>query len=182
MFDIIINFEDIYEPVEVAGDISWMTFISELNNAPSVLIKIKISPFDDSLLPSVYNLAFGPVLENGNIDDEAGLSHQHYSKVFSTILLFCFVFSQAHPALIIGLDGSDERRAYLYHRILLKNRIYLEDKFVLIGVEWHMKLLRNNSLELDMEGRPFFKPIPEPFDYERKASNMYNYYMFQLKS
>ena len=82
-----INLEDTYEPIEVAEDLSFMTYFSEITNSPKTLIKIEISPLGDLLLPNVYNMAFGP-LNNGDIDDKAKINHQNKDKSFSTILLF----------------------------------------------------------------------------------------------
>jgi len=64
-----INFEDTFEPVEVAEDLSFMTFHSEVRNAPTILIKIEITPMGDPLLPNVFNMSFGPLSKNGDIDD-----------------------------------------------------------------------------------------------------------------
>ncbi len=175
-----INFEDTYEPVEVAGDLSFMTFYSEVDNGRLILLKIKILPLGDPLLPNVYNMSFGPLLNKTEIDDNAKLNHQNSGKVFSTILLFSLLFLQTNPGFTIGIDGSNNVRAYLYHRMFLTNRIYLNEYFVTIGVDWYVKLLRNNSIESDAQGKPYFKPKPEPFDYNRPAKNLYRYYMYKL--
>lgn len=45
---------------------------------------------------------------------------------------------------------------------------YLELYLVSIGVDWYVRLLRNNDIERDVHGHPFFKPEPEPFDYSRR--------------
>lgn len=176
-----INFEDTYEPIEVAKDLSFMTFYSEVTNAPQILLKIEISTLGDPLLPNVFNMAFCPLLENGDIEDSAKINHQEKDKVFSTILLFSFVFLQSNPKMTIGIDGSNDIRAYLYHRMFLTNREYLNEYFVTIGVDWYVKLLRNGDIEVDSNGLPYFKPKPEPFDYQRAATNLYRYYMYQLK-
>ena len=83
--------------------------------------------------------------------------------------------------MTIGIDGSNDIRAYLYHRMFLTNREYLDEYFVTIGVDWYVKLLRNGSIEIDNNGQVYFKPKPEPFDYHRLAINLYRYYMFRLK-
>lgn len=176
-----INFEDTYDSFEVAENLSEMTFYSEVINSGDILLKINISQVDDPHLPNVYNLAFGPLLDTGVIDDNAKINHQNKGKVFSTILLFALIYLQSNPEIIIGIDGSDDARAYLYHRMFLTNRKYLSEYFVTIGVDWYVKLLRNNTVELDTDGSPYFKPRPEPFDYQRPTTHLYRYYMFQLK-
>lgn len=165
---------------EVAEDFSFMTFNTVDKKGVEFLIKIQISPLQNRLLPNVSNLAFGPLDADGKIDDSAQIHHENKAKVFSTILFFCLAFLQQHPHITIGLDGSDEVRAYLYHRMFLKNKEYLEEYFVSIGVDWYVRLLRNNDVERDSSGQPFFKPKPEAFDYSR-VNDLYRYYMFRLR-
>ena len=177
-----INLEDTYDPIEVAKDLSFMIFNSRDKNAvDEVLIKIEILPLGDSLLPNVFNLSFGPLLENGDIDDKARINHLNTNKMFSTLLLFCLVFLQANTEITIGIDGSNDVRAYLYHRMFQTNRAYLNEFFISIGVDWYVRLLRNGTIETDIDGLPFFKPKPEPFDYQRISSDLYRYYMFYLR-
>ena len=165
----------------MAQDLSCMTFRWDGAKASDILIKIGISPLGDPLLPNVFNMAFGPLSLIGYIDDTAKIKHQNKNKVFSTILLFSMVYLQSNPEITIGIDGSNDIRAYLYHRMFLTNREYLDEYFVTIGVDWYVKLLRNSSIEVDTNGLAYFKPKPEPFDYQRAATNLYRYYMYQLK-
>lgn len=162
-----INFESTYDLIEVSPDFSEATFKSIDCIGSIVLIKIQIRPLNNPLLPNVYNLSFGPPLIDGTVDDKIKIHHQDRNKVFSTILLFCLAFLQENPAVTIGLDGSNDVRAYLYHRMFISNRTYLDDFFVALGVDWHVRLLRDNSIETDVDGSPFFKP---------------RYYMFHLTS
>lgn len=176
-----IDFEDTYEPIEVAEDLSFMTFYTEVTNAAPIILKVEISQLGEPLLPNVFNMSFGPILQNGNMNDTAKINHQNKNKVFSTILLFSLVFLQSNPEMTIGIDGSNDIRAYLYHRMIQSNKEYLDEYFITIGVDWYVKLLRNGSIEVDSKGLPYFKPKPEPFDYQRAAKNLYRYYMYQLK-
>jgi hypothetical protein len=176
-----IDFEDTYEPIQVAEDLSFMTFFTDVSNNPPILIKIEISALGDPLLPNVFNMAFGPISQNGDIEDTVKINHLNKDKVFSTILLFSLVYLQSNPKMTIGIDGSNDTRAYLYHRMFITNREYLDEYFVTIGVDWYVKLLRNGSIEMDSNGIPYFKPKPEPFDYQRPAKYLYRYYMYQLK-
>lgn len=176
-----IDFEDTYEPVEVAADLSFMTFYSETKDESTVLLKVLISPLQDSFLLNVSNLSFGPLLSSGEIDDTVKINHLNKNKMFSTILLFSLAHLQSNPQITIGIDGSNNTRAYLYHRMFHTNREYLDEYFITIGVDWYVKLLRNGDVERDEKGFPYFKPRPEPFDYERPSSSLYRYYMFHLK-
>jgi hypothetical protein len=122
-------------PLEVAEDVTFITFYSELADGQNGLIKIEISQLGDPHLPNVCNLAFGTLLSNGEINDTALINHQNKDKVFSTILLFSLVYLQSYPQKTIGVDGSNDVRAYLYHRMFLTNRQYLNEYFIAIGVD-----------------------------------------------
>jgi hypothetical protein len=176
-----INFEDTYDLIEVAPDFSYATFNSIDAGGDDVLLKVQILPLGDPLLPNVCNLSFGPQNDDGEINDEAKIHHQDTNRMFSTILLFSLAFLQEYPKITIGLDGSNDVRAYLYHRMFLSNREYLGEYFVAIGVDWHVRLLRNGKIEVDVNGKPFFKPRPEPFDFQRDAKDLYRYYMYHLR-
>ena len=176
-----INFDSTYEPIEIADNLSFMTFTSIDKKGNEILLKIEIKPVEDPLLPNVFNMAFGPLSEVGNIDDKAKINHSDINKMFSTIIFFALVFLQANPENTIGIDGSDDTRAYLYHRMFLSNREFLNEYFVAIGVDWYVRLLRNGNVEVDSNGLPFFKPKPEAFDYLRPVTDLYRYYMFYLR-
>jgi len=101
--------------------------------------------------------------------------------LFSTILLFCLNFLQENPDVKIGLDGSCDTRAQFYHRILINNKDYLGEYFVLLGVDWCVRLLRNGDVETDDKGVPLFKLRSELFNFQRTTKELYRYYMFYLK-
>ena len=178
-----INFEDIFDPVEVSEYLSFTTFYSPVKTGQDVLIRVEIEPLGDPLLPNVYNLAFGPINDRGELDDTANVSHKDIGKMFSTVLSFALFFLQQsnNPSITIGLDGSNDARAYLYHRMFQTNRKHLDEFFLSIGVDWYVRLLRNQDIERDEDGNAFFKPRPEPFDYTRPNHDLYRYYMFKLK-
>ena len=179
-----IDFENTYEPVVVTfeKDISIIEFYSPQRFSNPELIRVEIRPHPDSFLQNVYNLSMGPLSETGKINDKAKMNHKDSNKLFSTIILFAVTFLTEYPELTIGLDGSDDRRATLYHSMFLANRKNLSQFVICIGVDWYVKLLRNQiEIELKPDGTPFFKPRPEPFDYSRPRHDLYRYYMFRLK-
>ena len=59
----------------------------------------------------------------------------------------------------------------------------MSEYFDAVGVDWYVKLLRNQQdVERDHDGNPFFKPRPEEFDYTRTRAGLYRYYILQLES
>ncbi len=80
-----IDFEKRYNVYPV-NDLNYSLFDTELINGKMTRLGIKISSDEHPLMRDVYNLAFGPVDKNHQIDDQAKLTHQNHSKVFSTIV------------------------------------------------------------------------------------------------
>jgi hypothetical protein len=179
---ILINLEDTFVATSASEDFKEYTFDSTLTDKSIVSLKVEISSLGDPLLPNVYNLAFGPLNAHGAIDDTAKLKHSDTGKVFSTIILFAITFLQEYPDTTIGIDGSNDVRAFLYHRMFIKNYESIKEYVITIGVDWYVRLLRNGSFELDNNGLPFFKPKPEPFDLQRSPQDLYRYYMLNLNT
>lgn len=179
---IAINFNNTYELLSRSLDFSKTLFQSVDQMGEAILLKIQITPLGDPFLPNVYNLSFGPPLEDGTVDDQIKIHYKDKSKMFSTVILFTLTFLKENPTATIGLDGSNDARAYLYHRMFLTNRDYFKEYFVSFGVDWFVRLLRNNSVETDVNGRPLFKPQTQYFSYQRSTQDLYLYYMYRLNS
>lgn len=176
-----INFENTYPPTYIAADFSQMRFISRQRDGSQAELLVAIKQHPDPELPNVFNLGFGPPDGDGNFQDDVKLRHMDNDKVFSTILFLSLLFLQENPHLTIGLDGSDDSRATLYHLMFKSNRLYLDEYFIPIGVDWYVRIFRDNTYEQDEKGFYIKRPRPEPFDYERNRHDLYRYYMFRLK-
>ncbi|RZM29142.1 MAG: hypothetical protein EOO88_06125 [Pedobacter sp.] len=176
-----VNFDDTYPPIIIEPDFTEMSFISPQKTGTDVELFACIKPHPDQELPNVFNLGFGPPDGNGGFKDNVKLSHSNNDKVFSTVLFLALLFLEKNPHLTIGLDGSDDSRATLYHLMFKSNKEYLNDFFIPIGVDWYVRIFRDNTYEQDEEGHYIKRPRPEPFNYERTRHDLYRYYMFRLK-
>ncbi len=180
-----IDLNDTFKATSVSKDLKRFTFNSELLDKSIVELHVLINEHPDKLLPGVFNLAFGPIGTNGEIDDKIKLRHKNGNKVFSTVLFYAITFLEDNieESYSIGIDGSNEVRAYLYHRMFISNHDHLSDTILTVGVDWYVKLLRNGmDIERDDEDNPLFKPRPEPFDLDRKPNDLYRYYLFTLNN
>ena len=158
-----------------------MEFLSPQSDGTERLMRIKIRPYPDPLLPNVSNLAMGPLADSGYIDDQIRLKHLDRTAMYSTLVFCMLLFLQEYPDLAIGLDGSNDLRAAIYHGIFLHNRHHLAKHVAPFGVDWYVKLLRDRKdIERRVTGEPFFKPISEPFDYARTRHDLYRYYLVRL--
>ncbi len=113
-----IDFNNTYEIEPVSDDLRVSTFNTEIAGGEEIPLQVEISSSAHELLPTVFNLAFGPINEKGKIDDKAEIAHADYSKVFSSILLAALTYLTDHPDQYLGIDGSNNARAYLYYRFL----------------------------------------------------------------
>lgn len=174
-----INFEDTYDIETLNEEMTQATFQAELKDGPNVTIQCVLHKID-SLPWMVYNLSFGPVDEHGKINDLAKIPHKNVGKLFSTILLLAIGFLERNPGFSIGIDGSNDARTYFYHRIFRSNHIYLLEYFKPLGIDWFVRLLRSGFVEKDMDGLPAFKPMAEDFNFARKNTDLYKYYLITI--
>lgn len=179
-----IDFNNLYEIDNISEDLRISTFNTTLSSGQALPLIVKISNQSHALLPNVYNLAFGPLNAKGKIDDRAELTHADYSRVFSTILFAALAYLKNNPGHYLGIDGSDNARAYFYYRALQRNFNYLNQHFRMFGVKYFVRITRFGKTQYD---NPFdFDDImPYPFRIEKGAQvsqdHMYNYFIFNLK-
>ena len=179
-----IDFDKVYEIEEISPGFNLSSFNTRLENGNQVALKVRISNQAHALLPNVYNLAFGPLNKQGKIDDKAELTHSDYSRVFSTILFSAYAYLQKNPDHYLGIDGSDNTRAFFYYRALQRNFAYLDQHFNMFGVKYFVRITRFGKTQYD---NPFdFQDImPYPYkigaNHEISQNNMYNYFIFTLK-
>ena len=178
-----INFGQTYDFTEISPDGRMAVFSTALQNGTAVDLKVEISNDAHELLPNVYNLAFGPFDKKGEIDDRIELPHKDYSKVFSTILLTALNYLTTNPGHYLGIDGSDNRRAYYYWRFLQRNYDYLADYFEIFGVKYYVRISRFGKTQYE---NPF--DFDDVFPYPDRIYKtvqwpklMYNYFIFKLK-
>jgi hypothetical protein len=65
-----------------------------------------------------YNLGFGDLLPNGEIDDKANTNNGDMIKVLSTIIHIIMDFTELNRGAKIAFMGSTKERTALYQRIL----------------------------------------------------------------
>jgi hypothetical protein len=178
-----IDFNNLYEIDSISEDLKVSTFNTTLQNGHSLPLTVKISNESHALLPNVYNFSFGPLNAKGKINDKIELTHTDYSKVFSTILFSALAYLKTNPDHYLGIDGSDNARAYFYYRALQRNFDYLNRHFRMFGVKYFVRITRFGKTQYD---NPFdFEDImPYPFRIEKGAQvsqdHMYNYFIFNL--
>lgn len=179
-----INFDNLYDIENISQDLKVSSFHTKLNSGSNVPLVVRISNQSHALLPNVYNLSFGPLNAKGKLDDKAELTHADYSKVFSTILFSALAYLETNPTHYLGIDGSDNARAYFYYRALQRNFAYLDQHFRMYGVKYYIRISRFGKTQYE---NPFdFEDIiPYPFRIQKddkiSQDHMYNYFIFNKK-
>lgn len=171
-----IDFDDKYSICPV-NDFNYSAFETELVNGDKVRLGIRISTNRHYLMPDVYNLAFGPLNPNHEIDDKARLNHNNHSKVFSTIVFEALSFLTEHRDRFLGIDGSNTARAYMYYRCIQNNFDLLTSHFLIYGVNYYVRLLRDGTIDESILTVPNLIKKGESIC----CTKLYNYFIFKAK-
>lgn len=180
-----LDFDNAYKIKFLSEDFRESLFRSELQDGSVLPLKIEISLEPHELLPGVFNLAFGPLDAEGKIDDKVAVHHKDYSRVFSSILSVAFTYLQKNRDSYLGVDGSNNARAYLYYRFLQRNYDYLDKFFEVFGLKYYVRISRFGKTQYE---NPFdFDDIQPGFEKIRKnmtirSDFIYNYLVFRRKN
>lgn len=139
-----------YADFTFSDDLSEFKFISIGKNGQARKGVI-FMPMGDS---DVYNLAFGDLKENGEIDDFAISNNGDRNKILGTIAWIVELYTNRYPDRIIRFTGSTSARTRLYRMAISVNLEKLSEKY-----EIYMKLDD--------------KPVPQPFQKNLHASSFF---------
>jgi hypothetical protein len=78
----------------------------------------KAVAFSQTKWKDVYNLGFGDLLPNSEIDDMAISNNGDISKIFATIIDIVQDFTRVYPSAKVNFYGSTKRRTALYNRMI----------------------------------------------------------------
>jgi hypothetical protein len=114
----------------VSSDSLEFTFLS---NGPKGKIKIVVQ-FNATENPTIYNLAFGNLLSNGDVDDTIKNDNKDRNKVLATVAAAAYEFTSKYPEKLIFFTGSTPERTRLYRMALTNNFDLLNLDFEIFGV------------------------------------------------
>ncbi|WP_205513811.1 DUF6934 family protein [Longitalea arenae] len=103
------NYE-IYSDLDVTKDLGVFEFLSV---GEKRVINKRIA-FIPSAVPFVYNLAFGDINEDGEIDDLTISNNGGRNKVLSTLAKVVEIYTNKYPERLIYFRGSTKERTRLY--------------------------------------------------------------------
>jgi hypothetical protein len=106
--------------------------------------------------PTVYNLGFGDVGEDGEINDTIVSDNRDSQKILATVALTVFKFYEKYPEAYVFVTGSTQARTRLY-------RIGLTNNLAEIRNDFHVFGLIDDAWEVFAKGRNY-----DAFLIERK--------------
>lgn len=146
-----------YRDFTFTDDLSEFKFTSVGKNGP-IRKGVVFLPEDSN----IYNLAFGDLKENGEIDDFSISNNGDRNKILATIKRIVDVYTERYHDRIIHFTGSTKERTRLYRMAIGVNLEALSEKF-----EIYMKI--HGSLIL----QPFQKNLQaSSFLVKRKTINL----------
>ena len=122
-----------YFPILVSTDSLEFSFVS---NGPNGEIKILVQ-FNITENASIYNLGFGNLLVDGNIDDIVKNNNKDRNKVLATVTATIYEFTSKYADKFIFFKGSTPERTRLYRMAITNNLEVLQVDFEIYGVVIH---------------------------------------------
>lgn len=116
--------------VEAFASLLKYEFYSE---GPQGKIKKQVifNAFEDN--PDVFNLAFGDVDLNGEIDDTTVSNNGDSQKVLATVAMTVFKFYEEHKDAYVFVTGNTKTRTRLYRMGIANNLEEIRNHFHLFG-------------------------------------------------
>jgi hypothetical protein len=118
-----------YNDIEFYPDYTTFDFISEGCNG-KILKRIEFLP---SPWSNVYNLAFGDIKENGELDDLTISNNGDRNKILATIVKVVVEYTNAFPDRWVYFRGSTENRTRLYRMAIGLHLEELSEMFEILA-------------------------------------------------
>ena len=94
----------------------------------------KVVQFLQTANPNIYNLAFGDLLPDGDIDDQVKNDNKDRDKILATIAAIVYEFTAKHANKRVFFTGSTIARTRLYRMALTTNLTELSNDFKIFGL------------------------------------------------
>ena len=115
----------VYPQLKVAHDYSTFEFVS-MGKKGDILKGIAFTEIES---PYVYNLAFGDIDENGEIDDRSISDNGDRNKVLATVAFAVDIYLSKYPQRWVQFKGSTHERTRLYRMAVGLNFDELSTKY-----------------------------------------------------
>jgi hypothetical protein len=168
-FNIKIDLDNCYQIEKVSNDLSSCVFTTILKDGSPANLAVQVCG-EHALLPNVLNLAFGPLNEDGDINDSIKLHHRDHSKAFSTIVSAGMRYLKENSAKYLGVQNNFD---------------YLTQHFEIYGVNYYARILRkirdDDFESFDMQNMIAFPQAISPTE-QIPHEKLYNYIIFRMRN
>jgi len=89
--------------------------------------------FDQRDNPIEFNLAFGVIQDDGNLDDNARINNGDRDKILASVVAAIDSFTADYPENVIYFEGSTKSRTRLYRMVITQNLEKLVEQFDIFG-------------------------------------------------
>ena len=103
------------------------------SNGPKGEIQ-KVVQFIATSDPSIYNLAFGDLLQDGGVDDHIRNDNNDRNKILATVAATVYEFTARYPDKHVFFTGSTPERTRLYRMAITANLKELRESFEIYGI------------------------------------------------
>jgi len=115
-------------PLEQNEDATQFVFFS-VGNRGRIMKAIVISPYDRHR----WNLAFGDVGPDLEIDDRVTTNNNDVAKVLGTVAQAAMLFSERYPERSLVIFPVDDKRKRLYNLVFRRKIEEIQGAFVVLG-------------------------------------------------
>ena len=119
-----------YQDITTSSNYEVFEFVSQ--GGKKINKRVKFTLIDEN--EAIYNLALCTVLENGTEDCETASRNSDMQKIFETIALIAYTFTNRYPDRKIYFTGSDDLRIRQYRLTVFSNLETVLQYFDLEGV------------------------------------------------
>jgi hypothetical protein len=116
---------EVYNEIRITDDYSIFEFVSIGQNG-NIPKRIEFMPTE---IPGFFNLAFGDVGANGEIDDSNVSDNGDRNKILATIAYAIEIYLNKYPGRCVYFKGSTRERTRLYRMAVGLNLEELTTKF-----------------------------------------------------
>lgn len=132
---------EVYETQQVKNDLE----ITEFYSRGTKGIILKRVSFSETEVPNLYNLAFGSVDENDNVNDMDITDNGDRDTILATVYSVVVDYTKLYPERWVHFKGSTSSRTRLYRMAIGLNFEELSGKFLIYGCynEIYMPFIKN---------------------------------------
>ncbi len=114
-------------------DATQFVFFSE-GRKGRIMKAVIISPYDGNR----WNLAFGDVQPDGEINDSVLTNNQDIARVIGTVAQAALLFSGKYPERTLVIFPVDEKRRWLYNLVFRRRLMEIRSFFEIRGKRGHL--------------------------------------------